>query len=139
MRTSHRHIPSCFGLWIVAALCWAVPGPDRAVAQELEPGAYSPSPKDFNILIGALTYNTGELAFDPTGPLDNGNADIGVGTVGYIRTLGIWGRLANIGYMQPYVRGDVRGDAFGEYQEVSRSGFADPRIRFAVNLHGGPA
>jgi hypothetical protein len=112
---------------------------DPLVAQELEPGAYSPSPKDFNILIGGLTFNTGDLAFDPSGPIENASADIGAGMIGYVRTLGLWGRLANVGFTLPYVHGDLRGDYLGEFHDVSRSGPGDPRLRLAVNLHGGPA
>jgi hypothetical protein len=126
-------------MWTVAALCWAGSGSHRVSGQELEPGAYAPSPKDFNILIGALTFNSGDLAFDPAGPIDNASADIGIGSVGYVRTLGLWGRLANVGFGLPYVRGSLEGDYLGEYQKVFRSGQGDPRLRFAINLHGGPA
>ena len=91
------------------------------------------------LLIGALTFNSGDLAFDPAGPIDNASADIGVGTVGYVRTLGLWGRLANVGFGLPYVRGNVKGDYLGDYHDVFRSGMGDPRLRFAINLYGGPA
>jgi len=139
MRTGLRQSSSSIALWVVAALCWVGSGSHRVSGQELEPGAYAPSPKDFNILISALTYKSGDLAFDPSGPIDNASAGIGIGAFGYVRTLGLWGRLANIGFVVPYVRGNVKGDYLGEYHDVFRSGFGDPQLRFAINLHGGPA
>lgn len=110
-----------------------------AHAQELEPGAYSPSPTGFNIVVLADTYNTGDLAFDPAGPISEASAKIHVGALGYVRTLGVAGRSANLGLILPYMRGDLEGLYLGERQAVYRSGLADPRLRFAINLRGAPA
>jgi hypothetical protein len=120
MRTGLCQSSSSIALWVVAALCWVGSGSHHVSGQELEPGAYAPSPKDFNILISALTFNSGDLAFDPAGPIDNASAEIGVGSVGYVRTLGLWGRLANVGFSLPYVRGNVKGDYLGDYHDVFR-------------------
>lgn len=135
MKNCHSSLPTGLGLALVLMGLIST----QASAQELEPGAYAPSPKDFNILIGALTYKSGDLAFDPSGPIENASAGIGVGAVGYVRTLGLWGRLANVGFVVPYVRGNVKGDYLGDYHDVFRSGQGDPRLRFAINLRGGPA
>ena len=61
---------------LLQLLVLALLGVVRAFGQELEPGAYSPSPVGMNIAVVALTYNTGELTFDPSGPIDNARADI---------------------------------------------------------------
>ena len=108
-------------------------------AQELEPRAYSVSSVGFNILVVADTFNTGDLAFDPTLPIDDAQANINVAGIGYVRTLGIAGRSASIGVVAPYVRGNLDGLYLGEYQAVHRSALGDPRVRFAINLHGAPA
>ncbi len=39
----------------------------------------------------------------------------------------------------PYAWGNVHGDVQDVGQSVNRSGLADPQVRFAVNLIGGPA
>jgi len=114
-------------------------GGTRAFGQELEPGAYSPSPVGMNIAVVALSYNTGELAFDPSGPIDNASADIWVTALAYVRTLPVAGRSASISLALPYARGPLKGDFLGQHQNITRSGLADPRLRFAVNLLGGPA
>lgn len=107
--------------------------------QELEPRSYSPSPIDFTIVVTGLAYNSGDLAFDPSGPISDADAEIFTGVFGFVRTLGIAGRSATLGVVVPYVVGDLKGNYLGEYQEVSRSDFGDPRFRASINLYGAPA
>jgi hypothetical protein len=107
--------------------------------QELEPGAYSPAPVGMNIAVTALTFNSGDLTFDPSVPIKDGQADIFLLVAGYIRTVPLAGRAASVALGVPYVHGDLQGTYLGEVQEAHRSGFADPRLRLAVNLSGGPA
>lgn len=111
----------------------------RSDAQELEPRTYVPSPIDLNVFVSALTFNTGDLAFDPSGPISEADADIGIGILGYVRTIGVFGRSANASIVVPYVRGDLQGLYLDEFQSVSRSGMGDPKVRFAINLYGAPA
>jgi len=120
-------------------LALALLGVARSFGQELEPGAYAPSPVGMNIAVVAMVYNTGELAFDPSGPIDNAHADIWVTALAYVRTLPVAGRSASLSLALPYARGPLEGDFLGERQNITRSGLADPRLRFAVNLIGGPA
>ena len=108
-------------------------------AQELEPRAYSPSPVGFNILVVADTYNTGDLTFDPSLPITEASAEIHVAALGYMRTLGIAGRSASLGFGLPYARGNLEGLYLGDPVEAYRSGLGDPRLRFAINLRGAPA
>jgi len=121
------------------ALVLALIASGIARAQELEPRAYSPSPVGFNILLVAGTYNTGDLTFDPSMPVEDASASIKAGVVGYLRTLGIAGRSANLGVALPYVRGNLEGKYLGEQLELYRSGLGDPRVRLAINLRGAPA
>ena len=44
--------------------------PLPAAAQELEPGAYWPLPAGLNIVSVVNTFNWGDLAFDPSAPID---------------------------------------------------------------------
>ena len=134
-KTVQRAYVRLLPIWVILSAVVS----SRIAAQELEPGAYSPSPIDFNILVGALTFNSGDLAFDPSGPITDASANITTAGFGYVRTMGLFGRLANLGVILPYVRGDLEGYYLGEYQKVFRSGQGDPRLRFAINLVGGPA
>jgi Putative MetA-pathway of phenol degradation len=132
MAASPRHLGSLICGFLLLAI-------SSAQAQELEPNAYSPAPTGFNILVVADTYNTGDLAFDPAGPITEASAQIHTAAFGYVRTLGIAGRSASLGVGVPYARGDLKGLVFGEPQAVYRSGLGDPRFRVAVNLLGAPA
>ena len=58
---------------------------------------------------------------------------------GYGRTLGWLGHYTNVGFVLPYVHGDVNGLYLGQYEAVHPTGFGDPQVRLAVNLHGAPA
>jgi hypothetical protein len=111
----------------------------NADAQELEPRAYSVSPVGVNIVGVAYTFKGGDIAFDPSGPIDDASAAIHQGGLGYVRALGILGRSANIGVALPVVAGHVEGLYIGEFAEVDRFGLADLRLRLAVNLVGAPA
>lgn len=111
----------------------------HSAGQELEPRAYSPSPINFNIAVTGLAFNSGDLAFDPAGPITDADAEIFGAVFAYVRTLGIAGRSASLGLSVPYVVGEVRGTVLDEYREASRSEFGDPKFRAAINLYGAPA
>lgn len=108
-------------------------------AQELIPAAYTPAPYGINLLSLATTYNSGDLAFDPSGPIEDASAKIFSSTLGYARTLKIAGRSANIGVVLPYVLGDLEGIYLGEQAYAERSGLGDLALRGAVNLYGARA
>jgi hypothetical protein len=129
-RATDRSVFRASALAVVAA---------PAVAQEMEPRAFAPSPTGMNFVLASVTQSTGAIAVDPALPLDNVDATINVGSVGYLRTFGLLGRAASVGVVIPYAWGTVAGDVFEERQEVRRSGMADARLRLAINLLGGPA
>jgi hypothetical protein len=108
-------------------------------AQDLEPRAYAPNPTGANFLALAVTDQSGEVLFDPAVPLTDVQADLNAGILGYVRTFGLFDRAANVGFVLPYVQGDVEGNVFEERREVSRSGLGDVRLRLSMNLIGGPA
>jgi hypothetical protein len=110
-----------------------------AFAQELVPAAYTPAPYGVNLLTLASAYNDGDLAFDPSGPIDQASARILGSSVGYARTFNIAGRSANIGVIVPYVLGDLEGLYLGQPASAERSGFGDMGFRGAINLYGAPA
>jgi hypothetical protein len=123
--------------------CWAAglllaAGPS-ALAQELEPRAYSPSPTGMNFVLAAYGRTTGSVIFDPSVPITNIDARVNQGALFYGRTFGLFGRAASAAIQLPYAWGHVAGDVFEDRLEVHRSGLADVRLRVASNLLGGPA
>src|SRR5688572_23383034 len=74
-----------------------------AQAQELVPAAFTPLPIGFNVVTVATTFSLGAIAFDPSLPVEEASARLGVGVLGIARTLGIAGRFANVGVGMPLV------------------------------------
>ena len=113
--------------------------PLGALAQELEPGAYWPIPKNLTIFTVVNSFNWGDLAFDPALPVDDGKATINTSVVAFTRAFSLAGRSANAGLALPVVGGHLEGVYLGTFLETSRFGLGDPRVRVAVNLYGAPA
>jgi hypothetical protein len=120
-------------------LGWSVLLTGPAAAQELEPRAYSASPVGANFVSVGYQNSWGAVLFDPALPIANGDGSLKGISVGYGRTFGLGGvqALALVGL--PYAWGSFSGEVFGTEASVTRSGVADMRAKFAVNLVGSPA
>ena len=110
-----------------------------ASAQELEPGAYWPIPAGLNIVTAVNSFNVGDVAFDPSAPIDESSATINTTALSLTRAFSLAGRSANAGVALPVIGGHLDGRYFGEFTEVGRFGLGDPRVRLAMNLFGAPA
>ena len=113
--------------------------PVSVSAQELEPGAYWPIPRGLNIITVINNFNWGDVAFDPSAPIDEASARVNTTAFAFTRALNLAGRSANFGVVVPVVGGHVEGRYLGEPAEVDRFGLGDPRIRVAMNLYGAPS
>ena len=113
--------------------------PVAVSAQELEPGAYWPIPSGLNIVTAVNSTNWGDLAFDPSAPIDEASSTINTTALAFTRAFGLAGRSANLGVVLPIVAGHIEGLYLGEPAEAGRFGLGDPRVRFGVNLYGAPA
>jgi hypothetical protein len=113
--------------------------PARIAAQELEPGAYWPLPRGLNIVTAVNSFNWGDLAFDPSAPIDEASARINTTALAFTRAFGLAGRSANVGVVLPIVAGHLEGLYLGAPAEVSRFGLADPRVKVGINLFGAPS
>ena len=121
------------------AAAFALLVPVSAPAQELEPGAYWPIPTGLNIATISNSFNFGDVAFDPSAPIDEASATINTTALAFTRAFGLAGRSANATVIVPVVGGHVEGLYFGDFTEVDRFGPGDPRLRFAMNLYGAPS
>jgi hypothetical protein len=113
--------------------------PRLAPAQDLEPRAYSPAPVGANFFLASYSYQSGEVLFDPALPFTDVNAYINGVVGGYGHTFALFGRFASAAVVVPYIFGSVNGNVGEQYTKITRSGLGDPRVRFVVNLLGGPA
>ncbi len=110
-----------------------------AAGQELEPGAYSPAPVNYNIALVSAGSSSGDVAFDASSPVSATSAVVRTASAGFVHTFALAGRSASIAAVAPYVRGDAEGLYLGERASAHRSAFGDPLLRLAVNLYGVPA
>ena len=110
-----------------------------AMAQELEPRAYSPSPVGTTFVVAAFGNSNGDITFDPAIPITNVQANFYSTVLGGGQTFGLFGRQSLITVGLPYVWGDVSGQVNEQAGSITRSGLADMKIRFAFNLRGSPA
>lgn len=110
-----------------------------AAAQEMEPRAYAPNPVGATYFLATFARSTGGVLTDPSLPVDDVEADVDSFTLGLGHTFGLFGRLASVTLAQPRASGHFTGTLGGEDAEASRSGLADTRLKFTVNLAGAPA
>ena len=105
----------------------------------MEPRAYSRAPVGSQFIVFSYAYQTGDILTDGALPLRDVNIDLSAGSFAYGRTFALAGRQANASFLAPYVKGRASGIVFEDRREVTRSGLGDVRMRFSMNLVGGPA
>jgi hypothetical protein len=127
-----------------ASISWAlllgtILTPPPARAQDLTPRAYVITPLRSNAVIVTDVYNDGDLNFEGTVPIEDATGRINGVAVGVYRSLGVFGRSANVSVVLPYGTGTFEGIVLGSPYTTHRSGLFDIPLRFSVNLLGGPA
>jgi Putative MetA-pathway of phenol degradation len=110
-----------------------------AAAQDMEPRAYSASPIGANFLVTAFTWSTGAVVLDPALPITDVQADVQGIALALGHSFNLFGNLALVTAAMPYAVADVSGKVLEQQSSISRSGLADARVKFSVNLRGNPA
>jgi len=123
-------------LIIAAILLLKIP---VAVAQDLEPRAYTNIPLGLNFLAAGYVYSAGGVVFDPVVPLDNANIKIHGTVLAYARSIKVGKMSGKFDMILPYAW--LSGTAEFDGQAVTRniSGLGDTRVRMSVNFIGAPA
>lgn len=114
-------------------------GPVCCLAQQLEPRAYAANPVGVNFVLASVLHNEGEVMLDASVPIEDFEVEAYSLLAGYGRTFALGDRLASIGIVVPYTRGDATGNINGEPREVYRSGFGDSVLRITTSLLPGSA
>ncbi len=112
---------------------------NKFCSQELEPRSYSVIPKNTNVMLLGYSLSNGAIVTDATSPIQDFNVVSHTLTPGYLRTFSLFGKLARVNVVIPYVHmsGDVKVN--GRDTSGTRTGFADTRFRIGVNIFGSPA
>jgi hypothetical protein len=108
-------------------------------SQEIEPRNYASVPTGLNIVAFSYSLANGNVVSDPAAPIQDLSVTSHSAVLGYVRSFGLFGKLARIQAGVPFVY--MLGDANfkGVNTNGNRTGFADVRVRFGVNLFGSPA
>jgi len=107
-----------------------------AVAQELEPRAYSPSPSGTTFLVVSATRSAGGVFTDPSAALTDVEADIGILGLGVGHSFALLGKSALVLGLVPVAWGEATGQVGEGRRAASRRGLADPRVKLSMILAG---
>lgn len=124
---------------VTALLAVIIMGAAAAPAQDLEPRLYTNVPRGLNFIVAGYGYSDGNVLFDPSVPLEDGNVRLHGPVFGYARSLGLWGLSGKFDAVLPYACASGSAIFQGEYRERDICGAADPRFRISVNIYGAPS
>jgi hypothetical protein len=113
--------------------------PCPARGQELEPRAYAANPVNIGFALAAFGHSSGDVLLDPTVPISDVSAKLESLALGGGGTFALFGRTASVSAVLPYAWGTISGNVGEAASSIERSGLADARLRFSINLVGGPA
>ncbi len=126
------------GVLFVLTAAWVLVA-SPVSAQQLEPRSYVASPVGGRFVILGVSHSSGDVLVDPSLPVEDVSAKSSIPMVGFGGTFGMFGRLASAYAIVPYAWGNVSGRIFEAQAQTSRSGLADPLLRFNIHLVGNPA
>ncbi len=111
----------------------------EAMAQDIEPRAFSNAPVGVNFLIGGYSYTRGGLSLDPALPVSDAHLSTSSAVLAYARVLDLWGMSAKFSAIAPYTW--LSGSAIYRGQPVERTvnGLNDAMFKLSVNFFGAPA
>jgi hypothetical protein len=110
-----------------------------AVAQELDPRTYSPTPIGTIVVFVSGGTSEGAIVFDPSLGIDDAGADLKFLSAGAAYVFDLAGRQARVLAVVPYAWGEVSANLGGESRREELGGTADPRFKLTVGLLGAPA
>jgi hypothetical protein len=109
-------------------------------AQELTPRAYWPAPKGTRIASIGYSHVSGDTIPDPSLPITGVDSKINTVKIGFLETVELWGRTANIVFDVPYSDGETMGQGDAELNlQREYQGLGDLAATVSVNLMGAPS
>src|SRR3954464_7477993 len=94
---------------LVLAIVGLAIGAAVAGAQDLEPRAYAAAPINMTFVVGALSRSSGGVVTDPSLPIDDVHATLGVVMAGIGHTFDLFGRSALFIAAMPFARAHATG------------------------------
>lgn len=110
-----------------------------AFSQDLEPRVYANVAKNLNVVAVGYVFMDGNVLTDPSLPIKDFTLQSHNLAGSFIRTFGLANKLARVQVSLPYTFMDGSANVNGENITGSRTGLADMKVRFGINLLGSPA
>jgi hypothetical protein len=110
-----------------------------AYSQDLEPRVYANVPKKLNVAAFGYVFMDGNVLTDPSLPISDFTLQSHNLAASYVRTFGLANKLARVQVSLPFTFMDGSAMVNGAMVTGSRTGFADMKVRFGINLLGSPA
>lgn len=110
----------------------------RTSAQDLEPRRWTHLPVDTNVLAAGYALTKGDIGFDPVLRIDDAEVEAHTTVVSYTRYFALFDTTARLDAHVPFQSTRWEGLLDGSPAGVSRTGMADPVVRFSCNLTGAP-
>ncbi|MCI9844681.1 hypothetical protein [Flavobacterium pectinovorum] len=108
-------------------------------SQDLEPRVYANVPEKLNVVAIGYGFMNGNVLTDPSLPISDFTIQSHNLVATYVRTFALANKLVRVQVALPYTFMDGSANVNGENITGSRTGFADMKVRFGVNLLGSPA
>ncbi len=108
-------------------------------AQDLDPRSYIRVPVKTTTLVSGFAYSYGGVVTDPTLPVNNIKAYVQTTSLGFAHSFNFFGLSSQALVALPYSWAQVSGEVGNQQRRITRSGFADIRLRFSVLFLGAPA
>lgn len=121
----------------LSLVAWGYPV-SSGFAQELQVRRWNHLPINRNFLTGSYTNTQGEITFDPVLLIEDAEFEIDTWLLAYVRAFELFDRTARMEVRQAWQDGTWSGLVNGAPTTVSRTGWSDTFLRFAVNLIGAP-
>ena len=122
--------------------------PSGVWAQELEPRTFSNAPVNLNFAGVAYAYSTGNVALDPSLPIEGLESTLQIIALRYVRTLDFFGLSSKVKVVLPLADGHWEGiltDVLPGtglepgFRTRDETGSGDARLTWEVNFFGAPA
>jgi len=108
------------------------------LGQELDPRRWSHLPIGTNFAGAGYAYTEADFALDPALRIEDVKLELHTWVAAYIRTFELFGKTARVDFSQAWQDGRWTGLVDGVPRTVTRRGWSDTFVRFAVNLIGAP-
>jgi hypothetical protein len=82
-------------------------------AQDLQPRAFSPAPTGLNTVLLGYSNSSGNVFFDQALLIEDATGEVHGATASYVRTFGMFGKLAKLAAVIPFAWGDWEGTLDG--------------------------